>query len=229
MELEEEVVGMKAEAERLQSRVESRETARQERAAQAAEAEARAAGAGAALERERQGRQAADLELLRARDQVARLEDELAAGRASLRDCAAEISQGLDDSVILGTAAEGAMARCVDFDKDLKAAMNALHEEVSRREADARLLEQHKEDCGHLRAEVAMLEARLSSTKEEMISSSGTPVESVGEAASAKDTAFSSHVISGAVRRHFGSSAEFFAVQVGLGYQHLAASGLALQ
>jgi hypothetical protein len=41
MELEEEVVGLKAEADRLQSRVESRETARQERAAQAAEAEAR--------------------------------------------------------------------------------------------------------------------------------------------------------------------------------------------
>jgi hypothetical protein len=31
------------------------------------------------------------------------------------------------------------------------------------------------------------------------------------------------------VRRQFGRSAEFFAVQVGLGYQHLAARGLELQ
>jgi len=61
MELEEEVVGLKAEADRLQSRVESRETARQERAAQAAEAEARAAAAGAALEREQRGRHVCSL------------------------------------------------------------------------------------------------------------------------------------------------------------------------
>jgi hypothetical protein len=39
----------------------------------------------------------------------------------------------------------------------------------------------------------------------------------------------SSNVISGVVRRQFGRSAEFFAVQVGLGYQHLAARGLELQ
>ena len=111
MELEEEVVGLKAEAGRLQSRVESVAAAQEERAAQAAEAEARAAGAGAALERERQGRHVLQLELKSVRNELMRLEADLCVARAALRDCAAETSQGIDEGVRLGIASEEVDAR----------------------------------------------------------------------------------------------------------------------
>ena len=89
--------------------------------------------------------------------------------------------------------------------------------------------EQCNMDCEQLRAEVARLEVTLSLTNVGIRTSFDGLLHGVAETNLFKDAVISSKLICGFLRRRFGSGAEYFAVQVGLGYKHLASRGLALQ
>jgi hypothetical protein len=148
MELEEEVVGLKAEAGRLQSRVECVAAAQEEQAAQAAEAEARAAGAGAAVERERQGRQAAERELSSLLTRMVLFDDDLCGVETLL---IAEVTD--HERQLLARHSE---AEVLQLKLDASEAKRILSEvRLSECEADLRLKLQISQDqCLELRKEI---------------------------------------------------------------------------